>query len=297
MDSLVHRARAWGIALFVAGAWQNAGFAEWDVRFLSGGDNPSSSGDPWRFQATNQETGVQRTFRSGTRLGRFKNVRSYGTLAAIEAETGYGPGFTIYDLEADRLLVEFYTLTSHWSPDGRYLAYQVFASRNEPFRPEIKIVDLQQNLAGLPVDQGTSRDGIGTIVYPPLSTREQLASGHGRDFPAYSFRHVAWDVANGFLYFTASDMTGMLNVIVLQLATTSIICYVPITLNVVDGEFLHPRRVLVRGLSLRSSREVVVTTSNAFGVASRHTIPLRRACSHPDQDSADSLDRSHGSVP
>ena len=284
------RTRAWGFAFLVAGAWQNAGFADWEVKFLSGGDNPSASGDHWRFQATNEETGIQRSFQSGTSLGRFKNVRSYGNLAVMEAETGYGPGFTIYDLEADRLLVEFYTLTAHWSPDGRYLVYQVFASRNEPFRPEVKIVDLQQNLAGLPVDQGTPYSGIGTIVYPPSSIRDQLASVHGRDFPAYSFRHVAWDMANGFLYFTASDMTGMLNVIVLQLATMSVICQVPITLNVVAGEFSAPRRVLVKGLSLRSSREAVVTTSNAFGVASEHSIPLRQACSSRNQDFGESVD-------
>lgn len=60
-------------------------------------------------------------------------------------------GFTIYDPEADRKVVEFHTVFPHVSPDGRYLVYRKFMSRANAVRPQVKVIDLDRDLASLDV--------------------------------------------------------------------------------------------------------------------------------------------------
>ena len=141
---------------------QNAGAdpGRWRVEFL--GDkafqaSPYASGDNWEFRATLMETGATKVFKSGTERGWFINVHAYGRYALVDTDVGSGArGFTLYDLEADRKVVEFYTAFPHVSPDGPYLVYRKFMSRAHSFRPQVKIIDLNGDLGGLDVDERTT---------------------------------------------------------------------------------------------------------------------------------------------
>ena len=267
--------------------------ADWDVEFLGGKDNPASTGDDWRFVARDRTTGNEKLFRSGTKLGRFVDVRSYESAVVVEANTGYGRGFTIYDLDSEGPVAEFYTLTAHWSPDGRYLIYRVFTSRNDPFRPEVKIVDLEQDLGKFRVENAPSRDGIGEVVFPPPPPHDRmwLRGAYGTTVSGLGFTHVAWDASGKFFYFVASDRTNLIHLVVLQLEPVpSVACYVPLTQRIVAGEYFHESKVFPTKLELRSPNIVVVTmVQNSFRVSSQHSIGLREACWEQNQAYAEGL--------
>ena len=244
--------------------------------------SPYASGDNWEFRATLMETGATKVFKSGTERGWFINVHAYGRYAFVDTDVGSGArGFTLYDLEADRKVVEFYTAFPHVSPDDRYLVYRKFMSRAHSFRPQVKIIDLNGDLGGLDVDERTTAfEGIGAEVFPPppLQGRPELAGAYGGTITHYDFE-TAWDMKDGVLFFTAADRTNHLNLVVLLLEPLpAVACYVPFTHSVLSSEYFEEKSVQVTGLRFRSPGTVVVATTNGFALTSEHRIPLFGAC-------------------
>ena len=268
----------------------------WDVEYLGHGESPVyADGSNWRFRARDRATGATRTFRSGTETGYFVLARTYESLALIGADVGSGVwGFTVYDLEAERKVVEFWGAFPHLSPDNRYLVYRKVQRRRQFFDPTTKIVDFGQELNGLEVATATASQGIGEVVFPrsPTAGRSELDGAYGSVVTVSEFDHVAWDMDNGTFYFTATDRTGHLNLVVLGVAAAKVACYVPLTTGKLRSEYLEVKRVTPTGLALQSAGTVVVTTLNGFGVRSVHEIALREACWEQSQEFAESLDRS-----
>lgn len=273
----------------------------WRVEFL--GDKafqaaPAATGDNWVFQATLADTGSTKVFKSGTERGWFIDVHAYGRYALVDTDVGSGArGFTIYDLEEDHKVVEFYTLFPHVSPDGRYLVYRKFMSRVDSFQPQVRVVDLDGTFDELEVDDVTAFLGIGDEVFPPLppKDRPELARSYGTTVNSYGFEHVGWDVENGVFYFTAVDRTGHLNVVVLSLEPSPIVaCYVPLTHSRLHGEYFAEKSVRLTGLTFRSPSTIVVTTTNGFAVTSEHRIPLFGACRDQNPEYAERV--SHDSA-
>ena len=261
----------------------------WDVEFL--GVKEFQEGEParggnWRFRATLLTTGETKTFHSGTHTGWYIGVRNYNDLAVVEADVGSGAkGFTIYDLEADVKVVEFYTLFPHWSPDGRYLVYRKFMSRGQPLDPGIKVIDLTQEPDSFVVDGG-SFSGVGVLVFPlpAADDRPELLNAYGTVVTAFSFNHVKWDVENGILYFAAPDRTNHLNLLVVLLEPEPLIaCIVPLVGHTLVTEYFPQGKVFLSELELSSPNTVVVATKNSFGVRSEHGIQLREACLDQNQ--------------
>lgn len=258
---------------------------------------PAATGDNWEFRATLLASGTTKIFKSGTEQGWFIDVRSYGGLALVDTDVGSGArGFTLYDLEADRKVVEFYAGHPHISPDGRYLVYRRFMRRIDPFRPQIKIVDLAGRFDGLEVDGATAARGIGEVVFPPAppTDRPDLAGAYGTTVNSYVFEHVAWDMENGVFYFTAADRTGHLNLVALLLEPSPrVACYVPLTHSRLNGEYFDVGKVNPQGVAVQPPGTVVVTTRNGFGVVSDHRVSLRKACWHQSQ----AFSEAFGAVP
>ena len=257
----------------------------WHVEFL--GETafqaaPAATGDNWEFRATLVATGATKTFRSGTEQGWFIDVHSYGRFALIDADVGSGArGFTLYDLEEDRKIVEFYAGHPHISPDGRYLVYRRFMRRVDPFRPQISVVDLAGGFDGVEAGLATTLRGIGEVVIPPVppANHPDLAGAYGTAVNSYVFEHVAWDMENGVSYFTPKDRTGHLNLVALSLAPSpTVSCYVPLTHSRLNGEYFDVSKVNPKGIAVPSPGTVVVTTTNGFGVESEHRVSLRKAC-------------------
>ena len=139
----------------------------WDVEYLEDAQSPVwADGSNWRFRATERATGASRTFRSGTERGHFVLARTYESLALIGADLGSGTwGFTVYDLEADKKLVEFPAGFPHLSPDNRYLVYRKALNRRHRFDPTTKLVDFGRPM-GLEAPIESVWQGIGDIVFP-----------------------------------------------------------------------------------------------------------------------------------
>lgn len=262
----------------------------WDVEYvehLADGEAPVyANGSNWQFRATERATGETRTFRSGTEMGWFVLAHTYESLVLIGADIGSGRwGFTIYDLEGDRKVVEFWAAYPHLSPDNRYLVYRKMLGRHQTFDPTIKLVDFGQGANGLEAAADAPSwwegAGIGDVVFPqpPPAGRPELAGAYGSVVTGSGFDHdVAWDMDNGTLYFTATDRADHLNLVVFRIAARRIACYVPISSSSLHSEYREKKWVHPTGVVLRSSRTVVVSTENVFGVRSSHEIALGEAC-------------------
>ncbi len=283
---------AWVVtaALGAFGATQGTDADRWHVEFL--GEKafqaaPAATGDNWEFRATRVASGETKVFRSGTEQGWFIDVHAYGRYALVDTDVGSGArGFTIYDLDQDSKVVEFYTAFPHLSPDGRYLVYRRFMTRVDSFKPQIRIVDLAGRFDGLEVDHVTPFLGIGEEVFPPPppSDRPELARAYGTVVESYSFNYVAWDMYNGVFYFTPEDRSGHLNLVALSLAPSpAVACYVPFAHSRLNGEYFDVERVYPEGITVRPQGTVVVTTTSGFGVESEHRVSLRKACWEQNQ--------------
>ena len=253
----------------------------WEVDYLAQDERPAyANGSNWEFRASSG--GVTKTFVSGTKMGYFVLVRTYESLALIGANLGSGRwGFTLYDLEAERKLVEFWAAFPHLSPDNRYLVYRKIQFRGRPFDLEIRVVDFAEDWSGVDMAPVTPREGIGEVVFPrpPPRGRPELEGAYGSTVTHSRFDHVAWDTDNGTLYFTATDRTGHLNLVALQLEPAPrAVCYVPLTSGRLHSEYFDQRWVNPTGVLLRSSDAITVTTADGFGVSSDHNIALREAC-------------------
>ena len=254
---------------------------QWHVEYFGQDERPYANGSNWEFRASAGE--ITKTFKSGTEIGDFVLVRTYKSLALIGADVGSGAwGFTLYDLEAERKLVEFWAGFPHLSPDNRYLVYRKFQNRRDPFYPEVKIIDLAEDWSDVDMNLVRRREGIGEVVFPrpPPAGRPELegAYGYGSTVEASPFNHVAWDMDNGTLYFTGTDRTGHLNLVTLRLGPTPrAVCYVPLTIGRLRSEYFDPKWVHPTGVILRSPDTVTVTTSGINGVNSDHNVPLRVA--------------------
>ena len=264
----------------------------WSVEYLEDAESPVwADGSNWRFRAKERATGATRTFRSGTESGYFVLARTYDSLALIGADIGSGTwGFTVYDLEADKRLVEFPAGFPHLSPDNRYLVYRKWFGRRARFDPTIKLVDFARPL-GLGETIGIQYQGIGDVVFPEAAPAErpELGRAYGSVVIGSPFDDVAWNMEIGALYFTATDRTGHLNLVVLRLETAEIACYVPLTTATLRGEHVPEKRLSPKGVSLRSSSTVVVTTRDGMNVRSAHEIDLHTACWEQSREFTDSL--------
>ena len=253
----------------------------WDVEYVAQGERPEyANGSNWQFRASS--AGGTKTFKSGTELGYFVLTRTYESLVLIGADLGSGGwGFTLYDLEAERKLVEFWAAFPHLSPNNRYLVYRKFEFRGRPFYPEIKVIDFAEDWSGIDMDSVTPSEGIGEVVFPraPPPERPELEGAYGSTVTTSRFDHVAWDLDNGTMYFPATDRTGHLNLVALQLEPVPrAVCYVPLTVGSLRSEYVDQRYVNPAGVFLRSPNAITVTTVDGYGVSSDHHISLQRAC-------------------
>lgn len=252
----------------------------WKVEYLGDAESPVyADGSNWRFRATERVTGATKTFRSGTEAGYFVLVRTYNSLVLIGADVGSGTwGFTVFDLEADRKLAEFWGAFPHLSPDNRYLVYRKALRRRQRFDPTTKVVDFGRPM-GLEPATTSVWQGIGDVVFPRSPPgRPGLDGAYGSVVTYSHFDHVAWDMETGTFYFTTTDRTGHLSLAVLRLASPEIACYVPLTTAKMRSEHVQEKRVGVGGVALRSPGTVAVTTQDGLGVRSIHEITLREAC-------------------
>ena len=289
--------RAWAVATVFGAVFASGASADpyrWHVEFL--GEKgfqaaPAATGDNWQFRATLAETGAAKIFRSGTEQGWFIDVYSYGRFALIDADVGSGTrGFTLYDLDEDRKIVEFYAGHPHISPDGRYLVYRRFMRRVDPFRPQISVVDLAGRFDGVEASLLTTLSGIGEVVFPPAPPTHNpgLAGAYGTTVNSYVFEQVAWDMENRVFYFTPKDRTGHLNLVALLLVPSpTVACYVPITHSRLNGEYFDVSKVNPKEIAVPSPGTVIVTTTNGFGVESDHRVSLRKACWEQNQSFAE----------
>ncbi len=274
----------------------------WEVEFLA--STEADMGD-WRFRATERATGETRTFSSGPETGGFFVLaRTYESLALIGADGGSGTWvFTVYDIEADRKVVEFWAFFPHLSPDNRYLAYRKWQGRWQSFDPTIKIVDLGRGAGSLEVAdvdyfEGVGYlEGIGEVVFPSPAPagRPELAGAYGRAVTYSWFHRVAWDMDNGMLYFVGTDRAGCLNLVAYRLGERRIACRVPLVSDVLPTEYFEGRQEwqFLTGIALRSSGTVVVTTdtgSSWSGVRSTYEVELREACSTQSPGFVESLE-------
>ncbi len=258
----------------------------WKVDYL-GGRSPReyANGNNWEFRATHPESGETKIFRSGTKMGYFIAARTYQSTVLIGADLGSGVwGFTIYDLDAERKVHEFWAHFPHLSPDDRHLVYRKFYRRNERMDPTVLVVDLGRELGE--VGMADPSEGIGVAVFPPTvpDSRPEHAAAYGTTVTGFLFDHVAWDMEHKVLYFTASDRSGHLNLVVVPLEPSPrAACYVPLTAKRLHGEYFDEKKVVPKNISLPSPGTVKVITSNGFGVSSEHNVDLREACWRQDQ--------------
>ncbi len=268
----------------------------WEVEFLA--STEADMGD-WRFRATERATGETRTFSSGPETGGFFVLaRTYESLALIGADGGSGTWvFTVYDIEADREVVEFWAAFPHLSPDNRYLVYRKWQGRWQSFDHTIKIVDLGQGADSLEAaDVYFSKEvGIGEVAFPSPAPagRPELAGAYGRTVIFSRFDQVAWDMDNGMLYFTVTDRAGCLNLVAYGLAERRIACRLPLVSRMLPTEYFEGRQEwqYPEGIALRSSGTVVVTTLNpAFDIRSTYEVELREACSTQSPEFVESLE-------
>ena len=268
----------------------------WEVEFLA--STHADVGD-WRFRATERATGETRTFSSDTETsGFFVLARTYESLALIGSDSGSGGWvFTVYDIEADRKVVEFRAFFPHLSPDNRYLAYRKWQGRWQSFDPTIKIVDLGRGADSLEVADVYFDEGIGEVAFPSPAPagRPELAGAYGRAVTYSWFHQVAWDMDNGMLYFLGTDRAGCLNLVAYRLAEGRIACRVPLTSRVLPTEYFEGRQPWQHptGIALRSSGTVVVTTgtgSSWSGLRSTYEVGLREACSTQSPEFVESLE-------
>ena len=268
----------------------------WEVEFLA--STHADVGD-WRFRATERATGETRTFSSDTETsGFFVLARTYESLALIGADGGSGTWvFTIYDIEADKKVFEFWAAFPHLSPDNRYLAYHKWQGRWQSFDPTIKIVDLGRGADSLEVADVYFDEGIGEVAFPSPAPagRPELAGAYGRAVTYSWFDQVAWDMDNGMLYFLGTDRAGCLNLVAYRLAEGRIACRVPLTSRVLPTEYFEGRQAWQHptGIALRSSGTVVVTTgtgSSWSGLRSTYEVGLREACSTQSPEFVESLE-------
>ena len=262
----------------------------WRIDYLGTRTPPEyANGHNWLFRATHPGSGEAKVFRSGTEMGYFATAHTYESMVLIGADLGSGTwGFTIYDLEADRKIAEFWAGFPHISPDSRYLVYRKFYRRHEPMDPGVLVLDLRQRFAGVNVAHPS--EGIGKSVFPP-DLREgmpELASAYGTTVSGYRFEHVAWDMENKILYFTGSDRAGYLNLVAVLLEPSPhAVCFVPLTGQKLRGEYFDEQWVYPTKITLRSAARLAVTTVNGFGVSSEHNVALREACWAQDQEFAE----------
>ena len=245
------------------------------------------------------ESGATKVFESGTERGWFLGVFAYGKYALVDTDVGSGArGFTIYDLEANRKIVEIYTMFPHLSPDRRYLIYRQFTSRGRLFKPHVKIIDLNGDLGKLEIDDLTAFRGVGDVVFPPPppQARPELAGAYGTTVAHYDFETVAWDTKNNVFFFTAADRTNHLNLVVLSFAPSpAVVCYVPITQTTLNGEYFEEKSVHLTGLRYRPPGIVVVATTQGFSVTSEHRVALFGACRDQNPAYAESINTDHTS--
>ena len=166
-----------------------------EIEFLGKRNPPEyADGDNWRFRATHAGSGETKVFHSGTEMGYF-TARTYQSTVLIGADLGSGTwGFTIYDLDGERKVHEFWAGFPHLSPDNRYLVYRKFYRRNEPMDPSVLLVDLGREFGDVAMAHPSR--GIGEPVFPPDAAdgRPDLAAAYGTTITSYGFEHVAWDI-------------------------------------------------------------------------------------------------------
>ena len=263
----------------------------WHVEYIEPDGPPvHADGGNWEFRATERATGVTKTFRSGTESGYFVLVRTYESLALVGAYIPRGGwDFTIYDLEAERKIVEFWAAFPHMSPDNRYLVYRQFSNRR--FDPRTRIVDLGQDFGKVEVDV-LNPVGFGKVVFPwaPPIFGPVLDGAYGTLVTFSPFDRVAWDMDKAVLYFTATDRTGITNLVAVALTPTpKVACRVPLTGAMLRAEYFEEKLVRPGELSLEPPYTVVVATSSGFGVRSEHRISLDRGCREQNRDFVERL--------
>ena len=258
----------------------------WKVDYLGVRNPPQyANGNNWQFRATHPESGETKVFRSGTEMGYFITARTYQSTVLIGADLGSGVwGFTIFELDAERKVHEFWAHFPHLSPDNRHLVYRKFYRRNEPMDPTVLVVDLGREFGEVVIADPS--EGVGEPVFPPTvpDSRPELAAAYGSTVTGYLFDHVAWDMEHKVLYFTASDRSGHLNLVVVPLEPSPrAVCHVPLTAKKLHGEYFDEKKVIPTNISLPSPGTVKVTTSNGFGVSSEHNVALGKACWRQDR--------------
>ncbi len=266
----------------------------WEVEFLGGGGDPVyADGSNWQFRATERASGATKTFRSGTELGFFVLARTYESRVLIGADLGAGVwGFSVYNLEQDRKVVEFWASSPHLSPDNRYLVYRNWSGRQERFDPTIRLLDLSSYITGI-VEGPADRQELGVVVFPrpPAADKPELYGSYGHTITESWFDQVAWDMDNEVLYLTGTDRSGCLNLIAYGLAEKKIACYLPLTNSKLPTEYFDDKQLTPTGIALQSPYTVVVTTlGSSFGVRSTHEISLRSACGKQNREFVESLE-------
>ena len=260
---------------------------KWKIEYL-GTRNPPvyANGDNWQFRATHRASGTTKLFRSHTEMGYYVNALNYESIALIAADLGSGVwGFTVYPVcgvlqstEAGRKVREFWAGFPHLSPGNRYLVYRKFYRRNEPMDPGVVLLDLDEEFDG--VDAAHSSQNFGELLFPPEpSNRPDLADAYGTTVTGYVFEH-AWDMQSRVLYFTASDRSDYVNLVIVELEPSPRpVCYVPLASQDLRTEYYDRIKANPTEISLPRPGVVVVTMRNGLGVRSEHHVDLHEACS------------------
>lgn len=252
----------------------------WNVEYL-GDRREYAKGDNWEFRATHRVNGTVKKFRSGTQGGYFIGAFTYGPVALIAADLGSGVwGFTVYDVDEERNVVEFWAAFPHLSPDGRYLLYRKFNGRRRPPDPGVVVLDLSQEFGE--VEIGTPSQGFGETVFPhpPPPERPELGDAYLKDYAGwYGIEHVAWDMENATVYFPAQNRTGLLSLVAVRLEPApAMVCQVPLAPRTLRGEYFEELRMSPTGIELRSADTIVVSTGNSLYVTAEYSVPLYLPC-------------------